>query len=344
MSRHQPRDAARAPLTLALAGDVMLGRLVNDRLRTRGATHVWDPRLLQAMRRADLRLVNLECALTASSERWHDGGEKIFSFRADPGPAIEALELAGIDFASNANNHACDYGPRGLIDTVEALDRAGIAHAGAGADLDRARAPAMLEAAGQRVVVSAWADYPMQWGATDRDPGINYTEVSTALDDFTVVADALREARALGDLVIFCIHWGPNMRERPTALFREFAHAVIDAGADVFWGHSAHVMHGIEFSNGRPILYDTGDFVDDYMVDPRLRNDLSALFLLRAVAGVVSEVEVLPTRIEDARARLATGADRRRVVQRMTSLCRELGTVVEERSGRIVVVPDRPGA
>jgi poly-gamma-glutamate synthesis protein (capsule biosynthesis protein) len=100
------------------------------------------------------------------------------------------------------------------------------------------------------------------------------------------------------------------MRERPTPGFRDFARMVIDAGADVFWGHSAHVVQGIEAWQGKPILYDSGDFVDDYAVDPMLRNDLSALFLLHLAPPAVTRVVLLPVRISRCQVNVAHGADR----------------------------------
>ena len=83
------------------------------------------------------------------------------------------------------------------------------------------------------------------------------------------------------------------MRSRPTSEFRVFARRVIEAGADVFWGHSAHIVQGVEVWRGKPILYDTGDFVDDYAVDPNLRNDLSGLFLRVRPPGF-QRIDIVP--------------------------------------------------
>ena len=87
----------------------------------------------------------------------------------------------------------------------------------------------------------------------------------------------------------------------------------------------------------RPILYGTGDFVDDYMVDPALRNDLAALFALHVVDGVVNRVDLVPTRIDDMRVGLARDADRERLERHFTALSYELGTVVTRRDNRLVV-------
>jgi poly-gamma-glutamate capsule biosynthesis protein CapA/YwtB (metallophosphatase superfamily) len=323
-------------LTVALAGDVMLGRGVNRVIATHGFAYPWGD-VLPAVRGADGFLINLECALTDHTERWRDGGHKPFYFRANP-RVVETLRVAAVDFASLANNHAADFGMTGLLDTVRCLDEAGIARAGAGGDILAARASAFLTAAEWRIGVVAFADYPAVWAAGSSSPGINYTPVSLASGHFGVIADALTIARRQADMVIFSMHWGPNMRARPTPAFRAFARHVIEAGADVFWGHSAHIVQGIEVWHGKPILYDTGDFVDDYAVDPELRNDLSGLFLLRARPPAIAWVDVIPVVIDRCQVNRAREAERDWFVKRFTALCAERGTEVLA-AGEALTVP-----
>ena len=324
---HASAAVMPAPVTLAIAGDVMLGRLVNDSLAEHGPGHVWGD-VSPLIWRADAFLINLECAITTRVVRWHDGHYKPFHFRADPG-AVDTLRLARVDFASVANNHIGDFGPEGLLDTIRALDRVRIAHAGAGRDLEAARAPAVINVQGLRIAVLAFADYPRAWAATDAAPGLNFTDVSIEDDTFASVAGAIAMARALADVVIFSIHWGPNMRERPPEPFRQFAHRVIDTGATIFWGHSAHVVQAVEPVHDRGvILYDTGDFIDDYAVDPTLRNDLGALFFVRLRGSVVEHVGLVPTRIHHRQVNHASGDDHRLFTRRMETLCREVGASV----------------
>jgi poly-gamma-glutamate capsule biosynthesis protein CapA/YwtB (metallophosphatase superfamily) len=311
---------------LALVGDVMLGRVVNRMIAEHGSAYPWGD-ILPAVRGADRFLINLECALTDHTERWSDGGHKPFYFRANP-RVVETLQVAGVDFASLANNHAADFGMTGLLDTVRHLDEVGIAHAGAGADLAATQMPVFLTADNLRVGVVAFADHPAAWAAGPTAPGINYTPVSLTAEHFGAIAQALTIARQQADLVIFSIHWGPNMQARPTSAFRAFAHRVIEAGADIFWGHSAHIVQGVEIWHGKPILYDTGDFVDDYAVDPELRNDLSGLFLLRARPPAIARIDVIPVAIGRCQVNRARGAERDWFVERFTALCAERGTAV----------------
>ncbi len=323
-------------VTLALVGDVMLGRVVNRMIAEHGYTYPWGD-VLPAVQGADGFLINLECALTDHTERWSNGGHKPFYFRANP-RVVETLQVAGVDFASLANNHAADFGMTGMLDTIRRLEEAGIAHAGAGADLAAAWMPAFLTADNLRVGVVAFADHPAAWAAGPTAPGINYTPVSLAGEYFGAMAEALTVARQQADLVIFSMHWGPNMRVRPTPAFRAFARRVIEAGADVFWGHSAHVVQGVEIWQGKPILYDTGDFVDDYAVDPELRNDLSGLFLLRAQPPAIARIDIIPVAISRCQVNRARGAERDWFVERFTALCAERGTAVLA-AGEALTVP-----
>lgn len=324
-----------SPLTLAIAGDVMLGRLVNQVIPVRGFAHPWG-NLVPVIYTADLFLINLECALTAHTQRWHDGEYKAFYFRADPA-VINTLKIGRVSFASLANNHTLDFGVEGLLETLRVLDEAGIAHAGAGPNLEAARAPARLNAKGWRISVVAFADYPPAWAATATSPGINYTPVSLDPKHFSVVESVLRAAREDADMVVFSIHWGPNMRARPPKTFRDFARAVVEAGADIFWGHSAHVVQGMETWQDKLILYDTGDFVDDYAVDELLRNDLAALFLVRVTPPVIERVELVPVHIDNMQVNLAQGDDREWFARRITELCAEMGTEVVPGPERLTV-------
>ncbi|HEU5171870.1 MAG TPA: CapA family protein [Gemmatimonadales bacterium] len=315
----------REECRIALGGDVMLGRLVDEAIGRQGASYPWG-NLLPLLHGVDLFLVNLECVVTDKTERWRGDPGKPFFFRADP-RAIETLRAGRVDFVSLANNHAGDYGMDGLCDMLQRLDQAGIAHAGAGADLAAASAPAWLEAGGLRIAVLAFADHPAAWAAGPGERGIHYLDPEDPAGA-EAMARQVEEAGRTADLVIVSAHWGPNMCERPSGAFRAFARSLVEAGADVFWGHSAHVVQGIEWLGDRVVLFDTGDLVDDYAVNQRLRNDLSALFILRVARHEVRRLELVPVRIEHMQAGRAGPQEARVFLQRLTPLCLELGTTL----------------
>ncbi len=126
---------------------------------------------------------------------------------------------------------------------------------------------------------------------------------------------------------------------RPPERFRRFARAVVDLGADVYYGHSAHVFQGVEVYRGKPILYDTGDFIDDYAVDPKLRNDRSFLFRLSMRGGELGRLELFPVSLPYARVELARGEERETILDLMQALSAEMGTVFERREDRLVLEP-----
>src|SRR3990167_8304065 len=105
---------------IALCGDVMLGRLVNDRIAGEHFAYPWGD-LLPYLQEADLFLINLECAITDRGRPWSDDRYKAFHFRADPA-VVATLQSGRVDCASLANNHACDYGTEGLLQTIDLLD------------------------------------------------------------------------------------------------------------------------------------------------------------------------------------------------------------------------------
>jgi poly-gamma-glutamate capsule biosynthesis protein CapA/YwtB (metallophosphatase superfamily) len=321
---------------IAITGDVMLGRLVDREIARSGFVRPWGD-MLSEFQAADLRLINLECALTSRTERWTGDPYKPFFFRSEP-KNVETLRVAGIDFACLSNNHICDFGTEGLLDTVHTLDSAGIKHSGAGRDLSDARMPAHLTFDGYRVTVFAYSDHPVAWKASQGQPGLNLIRPDVTLkEEFQGIENAIKNVRDECDFLVFTIHWGPNMRMRPTEAFKEFAHAVIDCGADVFWGHSAHVVQGVELYNGKPILYDTGDFLDDYAVDYDLRNDLTALFLLGVSPPKVTSLDLIPSRIRKFQVNRASGADREWFARRVSQLCGEMGTIAIDHGDRISI-------
>jgi poly-gamma-glutamate capsule biosynthesis protein CapA/YwtB (metallophosphatase superfamily) len=321
-------------ITLALTGDVMLGRGVNETLHAVRPEEPWGD-VLPLLDSADLHIINLECAITEHRLPW-SRTPKVFHFRADP-LAIEVLRAARVDACSLANNHTLDFEERGLLDTLEHLKEAGIRYAGAGRSLEEAARPALLK---EGVALVAFTDNEPPFAAGPDIPGTNYLPVSMEPGVLRRVEEAIEAARRAGaNTVIFSNHWGPNMVERPRGIFRRFARAVVDLGADVYYGHSAHVFQGVEIYRGKPILYDTGDFIDDYAVDPKLRNDRSFLFRLGVEGGDLGRLELFPVALPYARVELARGNEREAILERMVELSGEMGTTFDRREDRLVFEP-----
>jgi poly-gamma-glutamate capsule biosynthesis protein CapA/YwtB (metallophosphatase superfamily) len=307
---------------IAVAGDTMLGRGVGERILTDGPDSLFAPELVTAVHEADLCVVNLECCI---SERGAPAPGKVFHFRA-PAASAGALARLGVDCVTLANNHALDFGPNALLDTFAHLESAGIQWVGAGADPDEARAPAVLEARGYSLGVIAVADHPADYAAAPGRPGIAFADLCRRnIPDW--LPEAIRGLDA--DAILVSPHWGPNMLGEPVAHVRTAAEALLEAGATLIAGHSAHLFHGL----GRRVLYDVGDFLDDYAVDRRLRNDLGLLFLVDLDGDWL---EAIPLKLEFAHTRLADGDDAAWVRRRFREACAAFGTEVAQEDGRLV--------
>jgi poly-gamma-glutamate capsule biosynthesis protein CapA/YwtB (metallophosphatase superfamily) len=306
---------------LALAGDTMLGRKVAERIASEGPDGLVADEIVALTQAADLFVLNLECCISERGTPWPDP-RKPFFFRSPPA-ATEVLNRLGVDCVTLGNNHALDFGAEALLDTLEHLAEAGIKWVGAGRDLDEARRPAVLDANGFRLAVLGGSDHPAAFAARPDSPGIAY-----GLDWLAAAMNGLD-----ADAVLVTPHWGPNMIAAPSPHVLRAAAALRAAGATLIAGHSAHVFHGVE----RGVLYDLGDFLDDYAVDSKLRNDLGLLFLVTLERTGPVRLEAVPLKLEYCHTRLADGADSEWIRRRFREACAALGTEAADEDGRMVV-------
>jgi poly-gamma-glutamate capsule biosynthesis protein CapA/YwtB (metallophosphatase superfamily) len=323
MPEREAEDMARP--VVGLLGDVMLGRGVADALRRGRPEEVWSPEVRAIAQTCDLVICNLECCISERGEPTARIRGKPFFFRAPP-VAIESLRAVGVGGVGLANNHALDYEEPALADTLELLSEAGIAVAGAGRDLADARRGALVEAGDSTMGLFAVSDHPAEFAAGERRPGIAHADLSRELPGWAL--DELERLRSAADLVIAFPHWGPNMSPAPGGWQRRSAALLTGAGADLVAGHSAHVFHGVGWSESGPLLYDLGDALDDYALDAALRNDLGLMALWRPGAGE-DEIELVGLFLDFCRTELAAGEDAEWIARRLDAACGELGTRAE---------------
>lgn len=313
----------RELLTIGFAGDVMLGRTLDHIIDQRGYTYPWGD-VLPLMQQTHMNIINLETALTHSNEKVF----KTFNFKARP-DIIETLIKAKVTVVNLANNHVLDFEQAGLIETIETLDNAGIKHVGAGINLADAEAHLIIMQKGIRLGLIGLTDNESSWKA-GTNPGTNYIDIDNEKDVNRVLL-SIGNLKKQTDIVIVSIHWGPNMVVRPPAEFIQFAHAMIDHGASVIHGHSSHIMQGIECYKGCLIMYDTGDFVDDYVVDPELRNDLSAYYVVRVDKTGPVNLRLTPVHILDYQVNQARGDDYDWVIERIRELSADFNTSIDDK-------------
>ena len=243
-----PDEAApRTKVTIAAVGDVTMGR--TPVLPPGGGAGLFaavEPHL-----RGDIVLGNLEQALTdGRTSKCRPRSRDCFAFRTPPSYAGN-LKRAGFTIMNLANNHSYDFGEAGQADTVRALESAGIRHTGRPGEI------AELRIGEARVAVLGFAPYP----------------TAPDLRDIPAAAGLVREADRRADLVIVTMHAGAEGRGRTHVTAGEevhlgesrgdtvaFAHAVVDAGADLVIGHGPHVLRGMEWYRGRLIVYSLANF------------------------------------------------------------------------------------
>jgi poly-gamma-glutamate capsule biosynthesis protein CapA/YwtB (metallophosphatase superfamily) len=321
--------------TIGLLGDVMLGRKVAERLVERPPATVWSDEVAELCRACDALVCNLECCVSVRGCPTTRIPGKPFFFRAPPA-AMDALAALGVSAVSLANNHALDFETPALLDTLEHLAAASIGVAGAGRDVERARTGALVRTDELRLALLAATDHPSEYAAGDDSPGVAFADLRAGLPEW-IVAELAR-LREGADAVVAFPHWGPNMTSEPAGWQRARARELVAAGADLVAGHSAHVFHGIEWIDGRPVLYDLGGALDDYAVDRRLRNDLGIAALWRPAGE--PRLELVGLELDYCETALARGPEADWIAARLDAACAPFGTRLE-RSGeqRFAVLP-----
>ncbi len=330
-SKRQNRQSKDA-VTLCVAGDVMTGRGIDQVLPHPGDPGIFEPYsrsaqdYLRLAERAngpiprpvdfayiwgdtlalldeaapDVRIINLETAVTRRGEPWPRKG---IQYRMHP-DNIPCLSAAAIDCCVLANNHVLDWGYAGLEETLSSLSGFGLTTVGAGTNRTAAQQPAVFVLpGGGRVLVFAWglpsSGIPVAWAATARKPGVNLLP-DLSENALREVADSVAAHRRAGDVVMVSLHWGGNWGYPIPEEHRRFAHALIDANSvDLVHGHSSHHPLGIEVYRGKPVIYGCGDLIDDYegiSGHEEFRIDLALLYLvtLDRDSGELRRLEMFP--------------------------------------------------
>jgi poly-gamma-glutamate synthesis protein (capsule biosynthesis protein) len=231
-----------------------------------------------------------------------------------------------------------DWGYAGLVETLQTLDRAGVAHAGAGMDATEAAAPAALEVPGKgRVLVfsmgSTTSGIPRAWSATLDRPGVNLLE-DLSEETAERVGNRLRAAKRPGDVAIASIHWGGNWGYGIPDEQIRFAHRLVEDGVHLVHGHSSHHAKALEVYQDRLILYGCGDFLDDYegiSGHEAFRDDLRLIYLVRVdpERGRLVEARLVPMQAKRFRLNRASDADARWLRDLLNRLGAPLGTRVQ---------------
>jgi len=241
-------------VSLVAVGDISYSRGVERIVEKQKDINYPFFKIRDFLQSADLVFGNLETPITQGPEI--PDFEMIF--RSNPGTE-QALKQAGFFVLSLANNHTPNFGEEGLKDTFNYLAKAGIKYAGAGNDEQEAYGPVYIEEKGIRFAFFAYNDadaVPTSYEARENRAGTAFMRVDR-------MVEAVKEAKKEADFVIISMHAGIEYAGEPNESQVNFAHAAIDAGADLIIGHHPHVVQTMEKYRGKYIFYSLGNFVFD---------------------------------------------------------------------------------
>ncbi|MBQ9361705.1 MAG: CapA family protein [Lachnospiraceae bacterium] len=259
VSEDEADEIVYEPVTILFAGDMNFDRRYANMnsLASRGGEidGALDEDIIAAMRDADITMINNEFPY---SDRGTPTAGKKFTFRAEP-ETVRYLNDLGVDIVGLANNHAYDYGPDALLDTMDTLSGADIRYVGAGRDIAEAMTPQYIDAGGMTIAFTAATQIerslpPDTKEATETEPGVLRT-----LDPEKYI-QVISEADENADFTIAFVHWGSENVFEYEAAQRELAEKYAKAGADLIIGAHPHVLQGFEFVGDVPVVYSMGNF------------------------------------------------------------------------------------
>ena len=306
-----------ARFNLVAVGDVMLDKLTSRRLREYDVSYPLK-HIQHITSSGDLNFANLESPI---SDRGTPASKR-YVFRARP-ETVEVLLDGGFNLVSLANNHILDYGVEAMADTISILASHGIAHAGAGMDLDSARRGYISEVNGVKVAVLAYTRaapmrYYPAWQAEEKKPGtMFYYQEDLVLED-------LKRVRPQADVVIVSVHWGSEYTYNVNREQASLGRLLIDNGADLVLGHHSHTPQGIEFYRGKPIVYSLGNFLF-YPFSKPLCNE-SYIFQATVGRDGVESIRLTPVLLGDSQPFVPVGEELERLQQVIGSLMNQFGT------------------
>jgi poly-gamma-glutamate synthesis protein (capsule biosynthesis protein) len=273
--RVAPPPAPEAPVltlarvTIGAVGDVLMHDAVKRSAELHGAgapdagfAWLFAP-IADLLSEPDVTFANLETPIAPRTSQ----GARPFVFNAPPA-VIRALQRAGVDLVSVANNHAFDQGRPGFEETLQQLSAAAMTYVGAGPS-SRPAGPVRIERNGLSLAFLGYT-YGLNQSGNDCPPprpGARECLQAAEIDGDRIVEE-VRAAAAEADAVVVSVHWGVEYEQQPRAEGVDLAHRIADAGALVILGHHPHVLQPVELyrrADGRAavIAYSLGNFISN---------------------------------------------------------------------------------
>ncbi|MDD5013876.1 MAG: CapA family protein [Atribacterota bacterium] len=257
---------------------------------------------------------------------------------------VEGIVNANFDIMCISNTHTTDYGPTGLLKTIEVLDRNKILHTGAGKNLDEALKPVIIEKNNLKIgflsyEATVWSFFA---GAEKGKPGAAKIIVNPLLpsphvakEDIVKMAENIRKVKSTIDVLVVSLHCGAELTTTLTPHQKSIAHSAVDAGADIIIGHHPHVIQGIELYKGKVICYSLGNFVFDNEI---FKNPEDATIIFKAnITPTKINVSLIPVLNDKGNLKLLerTESKYKEILRKITELSQELGTKIDQTKGEL---------
>lgn len=296
----------KEPLVMVFTGDIYLSDYVTNAYDRDGVDGILSKDLKEELTGADIAMANQEFTF---STRGVKAPDKQFTFRVNP-KYVSAFSDMGLDIVTLANNHSLDFGREALKDSFENLKEQNILYSGAGNNRAEAKETKYIEAKGKTIaILSASRVIPVpEWNATATSAGLFTTY------DPTELIEEIKIAREKSDYVVVYVHWGIERDVYPKEYQRTMGKQYIDAGADLVVGSHPHVLQGIEYYNGKPIVYSLGNFMFYSNIE---QTAILKLTLDKDNKGILS---LLPCRAKDGRTYLVDESEREAFYTYMESI------------------------
>jgi len=298
---------ASEEVSLVAVGDISFSRGVERMVKKQKDLNYPFLKIRDYLKSADLVFGNLETPITEGPEI----PDFEMVFRSNPGTE-QTLKQAGFSVLSLANNHTPNFGEQGLKDTFNYLAEVGIKFVGAGNNEQEANQPVYIETKGIKFAFLAYNDtdiVPASYEAANSHAG-------TAFMRTEKMAEAVKEAKQKTDFVIISMHAGIEYTDKPNDSQVNFAHAAIDAGADLVIGHHPHVVQTMEKYKGKYIFYSLGNFVFDQPQSQETKEGL-AIKVYFAKDGI-NKISLLPVVMENlVQPRMTNQSEAEKILQRL---------------------------
>ena len=307
-------DLHEYDFTFCFGGDISLDEdAVTTAQLDKSKNGIYDcisPELMTIMQQADIMCLNNEFTFSTNGEPMNG---KAYTFRANP-DRVAVLQEMGVDVVTLANNHVYDYGKQALLDTFTTLENAGIQYFGAGKNLEEAMAPVYYEIDGKTIAfvgASRAEKYKLTPQAKEDAPGI------LRCYDTELFLEVIKEADANADFVIAVVHWGTEYSTKLEDVQLTTGKEYLDAGADAIIGGHSHCLQGMEYYDGKPIVYSLGNF---WFNRKTLDSMLVQLHFSGNDEGGNLEVTVIPAIQSGAKTQIVTDSEAERIFEHLEDI------------------------